>query len=595
MPPCAAAPDHDNDGMAADPAIRALLDQVGWCRSLGEAERDRLATEAEHRDVPAGAQLFAAGSAPEAIHVVMGGLFGAFAPDREALLGRLGVGETIGATGLITGHARSATVRALRDSEVLSIGRATFERLGARRPDVWRALAAEAMARAGVPEAARHHAGPRTLALLPQHDGIDLGAIARVMRAAIALHGPATLIDRARGERLDAAGWHALDRADGRAILLGERGQPTWNARARAHADVLVYVARAGHDPAPDAETGGMPPTPGFRAEHVVLLHDRVAAPGAARRWRARRRGARIHHVVDDEDLARVARLAFGCSVNLVLSGGGARGFAHIGVVRALREAAVPIDAVGGSSIGAVIGAGLAAGWNDDDLVRRLRESFARERPLGDLTLPLVALTAGRRATRALRSLFGSLEIEDLELPFITTTTDLATGRLDIVEDGVLWQRLRAATALPGVLPPVFAQGAVRVDGGLIDNLPVLAMRERFPGTTIAVDIRTDYAVAADIDEYELPGLWRMLGQWIAGRRRPSLMRILLRAGTVNSEASARTARAAADLVIAPPLREVDLLDWSRFEDVIEAGHAHARRILGQRPPGWWHRNDPAR
>ena len=576
--------------MASDPAVRSLLDHVGWCRSLGPGERDRLATEAGHREIPAGGQLFAAGSAPDAVYVVLGGLFGAFAPDREALLGRLGVGETIGATGLITGHARSATVRALRDSEVLAIHRTTFERLGATHPDVWRALAAEAIARAGIPEAARQHSGPRILALLPQHDGIDLGAVARGMRAAMALHGPATTIDRAQGERLDAAGWHAIDRADGHVILLGERGQPVWNALVRAHADVLAYVARDGHEPAPDAETGGMPPAPGFRAEHVVLLHDRAAAPGAARRWRARRRGARVHHVVDSHDLARVARLAFGCSVNLVLSGGGARGFAHLGVIRALREAAVPIDTVGGSSIGAVIGAGLAAGWTDDELMQRFRASFARQRLLGDLTLPLVALTAGRRATQVLRSLFGSLEVDDLRLPFLATTTDLAPGRLEIAEDGVLWQRLRAATALPGVLPPVFAEGAVRVDGGLVDNLPVLAMRQRFPGTTIAVDIRTDYAVAAGVEEYELPGLWRMLREWIAGRRRPSLVRILLRAGTINSEASAQAARAAADLVIAPPLREVDLLDWSRFDEVVAAGHAHARRVLAQHPPGWWHR-----
>ncbi len=576
--------------MACDPAVRALLDHVGWCRSLGPAQRDRLAAEAGLHEVAAGGLLFAAGSAPDAVYVVLGGLFGAFAPDREALLGRLAAGETIGATGLITGHARSATVRALRDSEVLAIGRATFERLGASHPDVWRALAAEAITRAGVPEAARHHAGPRILALLAQHDGIDLGSVARAMHAAMVLHGPVTTIDRSQGERLDITGWHALDRADGHVILLGERGHPAWNALVRAHADVLVWVARARQDPAPDAELGGMPPPPGFRAEHLVLLHDRAPAAGAARRWRMRRHGARIHHVVDGRDLARVARLAFGCSVNLVLSGGGARGFAHLGVVRALREAAVPIDAVGGSSIGAVIGAGVAAGWSDDELAARFREALVRHRPLGDLTLPLVSLTSGRRATCLLRSLFGSREIEDLRIPFLSTTTDLASGRLEIIEDGVLWQRLRAAIALPGVLPPVFADGAVRVDGGLVDNLPVLAMRERFPGSTIAVDIRTDYAVAAGVEEYELPGSWRMLREWISGRRRPSLFRILLRAGTINSEASAQTARAAADLVIAPPLRDVDLLDWSRFDEVVEAGHAHARRVLAQHRPGWWHR-----
>lgn len=579
--------------MPIDPAVRALLDHVGWCRSLGAADRDRLASIAGRRAIPTGVPLFLSGQAAEAIYVVLGGLFGAFPPDREVLLGRIGVGVTIGATGLITGRGRSATVRALRDSEVAVIDRTDFERLGAEHPDVWRALAADAIGRAATPEAARRYVGPRSVALLPQHDGIDLAATAKSMRDALSLQGRVTLIDRAHGESLDPAGWQAIDRLSGRVILQGERGQPGWNARVRAHADVLVFVARDGETPSPDADLGGMPAPAGFRAEHVLLLHPRHPAPLAARRWRERRPAARVHHVVNATDLARVARLVMGCSVNLVLSGGGARGLAHLGVIRALREAAVPIDAVGGSSIGALVGAVVACGWSDDEIAERLREALNFHRPLGDLTLPLVAITGGRRANGLLRKLFGSQEIADLRLPYLTTITDLAAGHLRVIEDGVLWQRLRAAIALPGILPPVFSGGEVQVDGGLVDNLPVLAMRERFPGTTIAVDIRTDYAVKAEVDEYELPGLWRMLRQWLDGQRRPSLMRILLRAGTVNSEASARAARAAADLVIAPPLRDIDLLDWQRFDEIVATGHTYAARILAQRHPGWWHRASP--
>lgn len=576
--------------MTPDPALRSLFEHVSWCRSLGAADRDRLASITARRELRAGEPLFLSGAAADALYVVLGGLFGAFPPDREVLLGRIGVGETIGATGLITGRGRSATVRALRDSEVAVIDRANFERLGAAHPDVWRALAADAIGRAAMPEAARRYVGPRSVALLPQHEGIDLVATASAMRDALALQGPVTCIDRARGQAMDPAGWQAIERSSARIILLGERGQPEWNARVRAHADVLVFVARNGEIPAPDADLGGMPPPSGFRAEHILLLHAKHPAPHASRRWRERRPVARVHHVVDAGDLARVARLVMGCSVSLVLSGGGARGLAHLGVIRALREAAVPIDAVGGSSIGALVGAAVACGWSDDEIAERLRAALNFHRPLGDLTLPLVAITGGRRANRLLRKLFGAQEFSDLRLPYLTTITDLAAGHLKVIEDGVLWQRVRAAIALPGILPPVFSGGEVQVDGGLVDNLPVLAMRARFPGTTIAVDIRTDYAVKAEVNEYELPGLWRMLRQWLDGQRRPSLMRILLRAGTVNSEASARAARAAADLVIAPPLRDIDLLDWQRFDEIVATGHSYATRILAQRRPGWWHR-----
>jgi len=184
----------------------------------------------------------------------------------------------------------------------------------------------------------------------------------------------------------------------------------------------------------------------------------------------------------------------------------------------------------------------------------------------------------------------GEPDLARLALPAAIITTDIGSGERVVFRSGSLTQAMRASMSVPGLMAPAEVQGRKLVDGGLVDNLPVLAMRERFPGITIAVDIRTDYAVAAGVEEYQLPGPWRMLREWIAGRRRPSIVRILLRAGTVNSEASAQAARAAADLVIAPPLREVDLLDWSRFDEVVAAGHAHARRVLAQHRPGWWHR-----
>src|SRR5262249_41230086 len=157
--------------------------------------------------------------------------------------------------------------------------------------------------------------------------------------------------------------------------------------------------------------------------------HDGAIAAGTTRRWLdafstadAKKPDPKyampFHHVRNRGDIARVARLLTGRGIGLTLSGGGARGFAHIGVMRALNEANIPIDAVGGTSIGAIIAGGVAAGWNYEEMVFHIKRTFVETNPINDYVFPLVALTAGRKVSRLLRQEFGEVQIEDLPLPY---------------------------------------------------------------------------------------------------------------------------------------------------------------------------------
>src|SRR6202035_4079754 len=183
------------------------------------------------------------------------------------------------------------------------------------------------------------------------------------------------------------------------------------------------------------------------------------------------------HHVGDAADLGRLARLITRRGGRLVLSGGGARGFAHLGIIRALREARVPIDFVGGSSIGSIIAAGVAVGWSDDEMRLRYRRSFVDTNPVNDYTFPFVALTRGRKVSRLLQREYGDILIEDLRRPFFCVSANLSTGRALEHRDGRLADALRASVAIPGVLPPVFHGDDVLVDGATINNLPVDVMQ----------------------------------------------------------------------------------------------------------------------
>jgi NTE family protein len=248
--------------------------------------------------------------------------------------------------------------------------------------------------------------------------------------------------------------------------------------------------------------------------------------------------------------------------------------------MRALLESNIAVDAVGATSIGAIIGAGWAAGWDYQEMVERMRRCFVDSNPLNDYTLPLISLVAGRKVCRLLRREFDEIDIEDLRLPYFCVSASLTSGQLSIHQRGKLWLWLRASIAIPGILPPVFTQKQAYVDGATLNNLPIDVMRENHRGPIIAVDAGADQSFVCDLEMSEIPPFWNL--RTLVGRRRSevNIMKILLRAGMLNRAATAIGRRELADILLKPPLERVDLLDWGAFERTMDIGYRHAMRAL---------------
>jgi NTE family protein len=316
----------------------------------------------------------------------------------------------------------------------------------------------------------------------------------------------------------------------------------------------------------------------------MALLHPSRFVTGAASRWLQTLPVANHHHIVDASDLARLTRLLIGRGVGLVLSGGGARGFAHLGVIRALREARVPLDFVGGASIGAIIAAGVAMGWGDEEMLARYRRSFVDTNPVNDYTFPLVALTRGRKVSRLLEREYGDVSIEDLRLPYFCISANLSTGRALEHRRGLLSRALRASVAIPGVMPPVFDGEDVLVDGAAINNLPVDIMHAHAPGYVLGCDAGADRSFSTELAPGEGPPLWRYFARGRRGRRRVNIFQVLMHAGMINSVSSAAAQRALADTILRPPLASIDLLNWQAFDRAVEAGYRYARQALEALP-----------
>lgn len=468
----------------ADPGGEAPWSE-DWTRDftlfagLDEALRHAIGAELEWLGLPGGRVLFAVGEPADAMFLVFSGalgVVGAASETRHQLVAHIHAGETIGEMGLLSGRPWSATIVALRDCILARLGRSAFERVMAREPALLRALGAQVVGRL---EQSMRRVRPgvsrRTLAVIALHAGSDATAeFTATLCTALSARGRRVhRLDAAAAIGHDAETFHALEMMHDLTIYEGDGSDGAWDALCARRGDRVLLVAEGRASPPEQRQDD-----PPWRVRELVLLQDGIAAsPLPAEAWLLRLNVETHHHVRrgNAADIARLARHLMGEAVGVVFSGGGARGYGHIGVIKALREAGVPMDLVGGTSFGAIVAAGVAAEWDDAELRARFHDAFARSHPLRDYAWPAVALTKGREVTRRLRQHFGERGIEDLWRPCFAVACNLTRGTPVVQRRGPVWAALRASVAIPGLLPP----WVVEVD----------VMARATAGPVVAVDV----------------------------------------------------------------------------------------------------------
>jgi predicted acylesterase/phospholipase RssA len=274
-------------------------------------------------------------------------------------------------------------------------------------------------------------------------------------------------------------------------------------------------------------------------------------------------------------------------AAGLVLGGGGARGFAHAGVGRALREVGVPVDAIGGTSMGALIGASYAIDHSYAEMVDFAKMSSSRKR-LIDLTLPLTSFAASRKVTELYQRMFGDIQIEDLWRPYFCVSSNLTRAEPMIHDEGPLWAAVRASTAIPAIFAPVqHSNGDVLVDGGVLNNLPIDVMRQRFDvGHVIGIDVAParekmrSYSFGPSVSGWDL--LWRRINPFAQKLRAPSLFGSIMRTVEINDAYRMKSPafQRVADLLIHLPLGQFRTLDFDAYAAIIERGYQATQQII---------------
>jgi NTE family protein len=567
-------------------SLREHLAAFPLLAEVGEPALKRLLAEANWFGLPGGVMLDRNGDNNSALFLVVTGCLGVFVDDPRAgrrLVAHIPAGETVGEMSMLTGEAHSAQLVALRDSELLRISPQGFEVLIARHPRVMLNMLRILVKRLhDTTKSPRDGARPKTFAIVPLQEGLAHEPIAyRLASALVEMGSKAAVLDANACEQ-SAEWFNTFEAAHDVVFYRGDAPDTAWTHLCVRQADRVFLLARSDL-PLPDLRPAATKDRVNGLPE-LLLLHPQDNGGGVPEHFSLHGGLFESHHHIRagrGGDVRRLARFISGRAVGLVLGGGGARGFAHIGVVKALAEAQVPFDYLGGVSMGAIIAAGLALEWNMDELTERMREAFVTSNPLSDYTLPLIALVRGRKVSMLLAKHFGEVRIEELAKPYFCVSSDLTTGRIHEHRGGRLWRALRASVALPGILPPVNRKGHLLVDGGVMNNLPVDVMRARNVGTVIASDVTGELDLTAGDENYGERPIWSLLWQRMRGS--PSIVSILMRSGTVGSEAQRRVVREQADYLFEPPLPDLGLHDWKYFDRAVAEGYAHASVLIEKR------------
>ena len=590
---------HDFLGDIEPAALTLLRERLTWVTVAG------------------GQTLMEQGAPGDSMYLSISGRLRAYVNDEDGvprMVREMGRGQVIGEMSLYTDEPRSASVVAIRDSVLVRLDKAHFAELLASSSQVSMSLTRQIIRRLQTQHERNPVPLPVTISLLAVSDGLDLRGFADKLAAQLASKGRVIVVDSAGLDAMlsepGAANGSASDAALNRRIsmlldnveaehefvlLLGDATPCEWTRRCCRHGDELLLLADATRPPALhpiEADWLTRRPPRAEAAEILVLLHPADArCPRDTAAWLARRPVTEHVHIRPDleRDMARLARIESRSAVGLVLAGGGARGFAHLGVARALQEQGVEVDFVGGTSIGAVMAALVASDQPLAKVMAVTRRAFSSN-PTGDYNwLPLMSLISGRRLRRtiddSLAELLGfSADIEDLWKNYYCIATNYSQAREHPLRSGSLPKALRASTAIPGALPPTVIDGDLLCDGGTFNNFPVDVMRKlRGVGTVIGVDLNSRKPRRMEFDE--VPGTWSLLRDRLRPRKKrryklPSMAAYLMNVTILYSMSRQRHAQGLTDLYFNPPMDRVGLLEWKRFDHIVQQGYAHAVEVL---------------
>ncbi|WOH66159.1 patatin-like phospholipase family protein [Bradyrhizobium sp. BWA-3-5] len=593
------------NGSSSVLAWSSALEEFALFRTLSSEQRLKALGAMVRQDLVRGQMLVAQGGPSDSLFLVLHGALAVRKTGYHEPIAELRAGELVGEIGFFANVPRTADVIAIRDTSVLALTRPAYQKLATEAPAIVEALLA-ALAQRFARETARiapFRTSPkaRTVALIgggvePLPANFD-----RRMREGLAATY-AEIVDVARlqatfpGRALDAhevTEWlNKLEHTAPLVVYLGGHESSPWARKAIRQADMVVFACR-GEAPAAaltEIEAFACEVHP-ISARRLVRVHDkrRGAVSGTAA-WLARLPSFMHHHVAleDQVDIDSLVRFLCGRAVGFVAAGGGSFGSAHVGIYKAFRERGVMFDIFVGTSVGSAMVAGFAKNLEAEHLERGTHEIFVKSRSFRRPTWPRYSLLDHKAFDRALAQQYGpDCRIEDCWRPFAAVATNLSTHSLELIRTGPVWQAVRASSAIPGLLPPFYTpDGAMLVDGCLIDNVPLASMHQLKSGPNLVVHFGEPAAEMFDVDYASLPGRFELIAAMLTPFRKkllpaaPSAVNVLWRS-LVAHQRYDTLPTGPFDTVMRPPRPpDIEVTDFDRHTEIFEASYIWAKEAI---------------
>jgi NTE family protein len=526
----------------------------------------------------------------------------------DRVTAELAPGEIVGEIGLLTSKQRTATVYAARDSLLLKLTKENYKEFEKFNLEIAYRIAKKSLIRMSYPsKLTLPGENISTIAIAPAADSSHLkfakDLISKLSKKYKVCYIDATVCDEyfqcklAQAELHDEYNYKIVrwiqnleDQYDF-VFFVTDRQMTPWTMRCIRESDYILFVAEtARHHTLNSIELSYFSNDIAVtQTSDLIFVHpSNTEKISGSSNWLKDRPVSGFHHIRDQcsEHMDKIVRIISGNAIGIVFNGGGSRGLAHLGVLRAFVEHKIPIDFVGGTSMGALMSGGYAA--IGIELVKNYALEFARKYR-GDYTFPFISLVKGKRLTDYFVKWYEDICIEDLWVNFFCVSCNLSKGKPKVHDKGELWKAIRMSSSIPAIFPPIYEDGDMYVDGGVVDNMPVGIMRQRTRGSKIiAVNCCKENKTLSS-RTYKTPFIsgWRLLFQSLcnADKKRlqhDNIINVILSSINLTSIAHQDMMIDEADYLIEIEDSNFGLMDFHLFEQIEQMGYEAAVEALSR-------------
>ena len=543
-------------------------------------------SEATILHVEAGDSLFRQGDYGNSLYIVLSGRFRILANMENGVhkLGEIAEGEPVGEFSIFTKQNRMASAYAMRPSVVMELNEAKYFKIISHHPGFALKLT-EILIKRVEKNYRKYHlqVPPKNIAVINLQPENDISPWTKAIEKEFARNNIEFHVyssDNSLHNNYDEI-FKEIENNTGLNFMICSDIDNDWTQKSLIYADLTIvatdfyaqnhiYEIESRHDLYNQNILN--------KKNYLLLLHPEQAPnPVNTKRWIEHRKpDLHIHLRKNHEgDTARFCRIMTNKAIGLVLGGGGAKGFAHIGGVKAILDTGIPVDIIGGTSAGALYGFGISYFDFDFGKINFHTEKAAKKKLISnDFTIPLVSLLSGKKMADHLKDLYGNTHIEDFWIPSYCVSSNFTTASISVHSSGPAWRKVLASIAIPGVFPPVIIDKELHLDGGVTDNLPIQPMFGYPVGHIISVALSG--LTTREVSLNDLPSASALLWDKILRRKKyrlPGLTSIIINSLTLNSKLRQQQNKSEVSLSIELDLKGVSLLDDSKWRIIVQKGY----------------------